>query len=160
MPATGKRNQSSTRFRPIHINGTANTSGTNPFASTAIPNKAAAIGRRSQSPVSSQRSDSSIAAENAAAMGRSVTATRLNASQAALVARIAVANHAVSPLNSRRKIQKKNTRYAMLNKATGTRGASSSPKPARKPTPVIQYSRAGFSNHGSPHNRGVAQSPD
>jgi hypothetical protein len=25
---------------------------------------------------------------------------------------------------------------------------------------VIQYSKAGFSNHGTPHNRGVTQSPE
>ena len=43
--------------------------------------------------------------------------------------------------------------------ATGARAAHSCCSPARCPSPTIQYSNAGFSNHGSPHSLGVIQSP-
>ena len=137
-PITDGRNQSSKRRRPIHARGNARTRGTSPLARTARPSSAAATGSCARSPRSTQRSDNSIAAENAAAIGKSVTPMWLKLSQPADVARIAVANAAGRSPNSRRITQYKKARNATLRSATGNRGARSSLKPVRNAVPIIQ----------------------
>ena len=111
-------------------------------------------------PERTQRRLNKTAAENVVASGISITATCEYASHPADVASIPVLYKAARSPNSRRTWWKKSRMNAALSIATGSLGAKSSPRPALKPSAVIQYSSGGFSNHASPHNRGVIQSPE
>ena len=154
--ATPIHSKSRNRFARYnhHTNGKNNTNGSKPLASTANPRNTPANQAGPPNTTSSRHT------VKCAVNGTSVTPTLPKPNQPTVPAsRIEECNAMPLPNRDLKYRYRKPTNPKAVN-ATGNRGAVSGPNPISAPSPVIQYNKAGFSNHGCPHSRVVTQSPD
>src|ERR1700728_453044 len=143
LSATNAAHQFRQKRRRNHKNGNASPIGTRPLASAATPRHAPMAANRhaTRFVLGSGRSSgsaSSTASEKKTASGRSVSERSVNAIQAAELASREVEAAATLKPNSLLSSAYEVSRKTRLSSTTGSRAATSGPKPASVPPAVIQ----------------------